>query len=138
MPTRARRADDGQDGPARPVDPSHLARARRIAAEYSLVLEPQDDGAYLGRSIELPHCLGQGVTIEACVESTRQVLEATVATMLEAGLRPPAPARQRMRTEQVNIRLTQEEKLVLEQAASIKGFQNLSSYIRSVALAEAR
>jgi uncharacterized protein (DUF1778 family) len=38
----------------------------------------------------------------------------------------------------VHIRLTQEEKLRLEQAARIDDFQNLSSYIRFVALSQAK
>lgn len=138
MATRSKRAGETEVIPDGPMDPSHRQRARRIIADFSIILEPQDDGTFVGRSIELPYCLGHGKTASDCFESTRRVLEATVATMLEAGHRPPTAAREKMRTEQVNIRLTQEEKLILEQAAQVKGFQNLSSFLRSVALAEAR
>lgn len=138
MATRSRRAAQTQVVPGNPMDPAYRQRAARIAADYSIILEPQDDTSFVGRSMELPYCLGHGRTPQECFESTRRALEATVATMLEAGHRPPSPAREQMRTEQVNIRLTQEEKLLLEQAAQVKGFQNLSSFMRSVALVEAR
>lgn len=138
MATRSRRPASTLAVPDDSIDPIHRQRARDVAADYSIILEPQDDSTFVGRAIELPYCLGHGQTAPECYESTRRVLEATVATMLEAGHRPPSAAREKMRTEQVNIRLTQEEKLLLEQAAQVKGFQNLSSFIRSVVLAEAR
>lgn len=119
----------------KPMNPVHTRAARRLVADYTIIIEPQDDGAFVGRSVELPGCFGSGPVPGECFDSTRRVVEAAVAAMLESDTRPPAPARQRMRTEQVNIRLTAEEKLILEQSAQAKGFQNLSSFIRSVVLA---
>ena len=43
--------------------------------------------------------------------------------MLEQGQRPPSPARQGARTQQVNVRLTADEKAVLESTAKSRGFK---------------
>jgi uncharacterized protein (DUF1778 family) len=59
-----------------------------------------------------------------------------VATMLEDGQSPPAPAREGHRSAQVNVRMTPEEKAVLESRAKAKGFRGLSDFIRSSMLTE--
>jgi hypothetical protein len=59
-----------------------------------------------------------------------------VASMLEAGLTPPVPARQNVRSEQVNLRLTPEEKAVLESRSRTKGFRGIADYVRAAALSE--
>ena len=53
----------------------------------------------------------------------------------DTGEAPPAPARQGVRTEQVNVRLTQEEKALLETSAKQKGFRGLSDFVRAGAMA---
>ena len=55
-------------------------------------------------------------------------------SLLERGQRPPAPARQGTRTQQVNVRLTAEEKAVLEATAKNQGFKGLSDLLRAAAL----
>ena len=47
-------------------------------------------------------------------------------------------ASDRTRTEQVNVRLTSEEKLLLEEAAKNKGSRGLSDFIRTTTLANSR
>ncbi len=54
--------------------------------------------------------------------------------MLEDGGRPPTPASSGLRSMQVNVRLTAEEKALLETAAHSRGFSGLSDFIRSVAM----
>jgi len=61
-----------------------------------------------------------------------------IATLLEMGEKPPAPSRQGVRSEQVNIRVTVEEKAIMEVVAKQKGFRGLSDFIRSGALAYTR
>jgi uncharacterized protein (DUF1778 family) len=61
-----------------------------------------------------------------------------VATMLEDGDTPPPPASDAMRSEQVNVRLTAEERLALETAAQRHGFRGLSDFIRNAALNASR
>ena len=55
--------------------------------------------------------------------------------MLEEGQSPPPPASEGVRTEQVNIRFSAEEKLALETAARQHGFRSVSDYVRAAALA---
>jgi predicted RNase H-like HicB family nuclease len=111
-----------------------LAAARRIVEAYDIVLR-WEDGEWYGHALEYPEAMGDGKTPMACVKATREALMAGVATMLEAGQAAPVPARQGVRTEQVNVRLTQEERAVLETSAAQKGFRGLSDFIRAGALA---
>lgn len=85
----------------------------------------------------MPLAMSDGRTPEACV---RNVLESTtlaVATMLEDGLKPPAPTREGRRDQQVNIRLSAEERFTLEQRARDSGYRSLSDFMRAAAMREA-
>lgn len=53
--------------------------------------------------------------------------------MLERGQMPPTSVSRR--SEQINIRLTSEEKLLLEEESQRNGYKGLSDYVRAVALA---
>lgn len=119
----------------RPFSPEILRRARDIAAEYQIILQ-FEDGAYYGRGLELPYVMNDGRTPDECVRKTREILTTAVAHMLENGEVPPAPASSHKRTEQINLRVTPEEKLLLEQAARNKGFRGVSDYVRSVSLSK--
>lgn len=101
--------------------------------QYQVVLEASDDHWY-GRGLELPHVFANGTTPDACVAATQQAMTAAVAYLLEQGQSPPPPARSTRRTQQVNVRLTIEEKTIIEASARNKGFSGLSDYLRSAAL----
>ena len=120
-----------------PFDPDVLKSASRIVEAYDIVLRHDDDEWY-GHALEYPEAMGDAATPTACIKATRKALVAAVATMMEAGQTPPAPARQGIRNEQVNIRLTHEEKAVLETSAKQKGFRGLSDFIRAGAMAFTR
>src|SRR5438067_1003426 len=100
----------------RPFDPVLLGKARQIAARYQIIIK-HEDGEYYGRGLELPNVMEDGRTPDECVRKTREILTTAVAVMLEDGDAPPAPASEGVRTEQVNIRLTADEKLRLEESA---------------------
>ena len=117
-----------------PFDKGVLDAARRIVEAYDIVLRWEEDEWY-GHALEYPEAMGDGKTPTACIKATQKSLIAAVATMIEAGETPPAPARQGVRNEQVNVRLTQEERAVLETSAKQKGFRGLSDFIRAGALA---
>jgi predicted RNase H-like HicB family nuclease len=117
----------------RPVKAEILKSAAAIAEQYQIILE-NDEGRWYGRGLELPHVFGDGTTPLACIKSTRQALIATVAYLLEQKRKPPSPARNGKRTQQVNVRLTAEEKSMLEGIARGNGFQGLSDYLRAAAL----
>jgi|WetSurMetagenome_2_1015567.scaffolds.fasta_scaffold32917_5 hypothetical protein len=119
----------------RPFDPVILAEARRIASDYEMVLW-FEDGLWYGHGLELPHTYGDGTTPERCIASVREGLVTTVASILEDGEQPPRPARLGERTEQINVRLTAEERSLLDSRSRAGGFKGLSDYVRATALAE--
>lgn len=80
----------------------------------------------------MPTVFADGQTPDACVKAVREALTVAVATMLEDGKRPPTSPTKR--SVQVNIRLTPDEKLALEETATRLGFKGLSDYIRHAAL----
>ena len=118
-----------------PFDADVLKSAKRTANAYDLILRCED-GRWYGHALEYPEAMGDGKTVHTCVRATRQSLTVAVATMLEAGQSPPAPARDGLRSAQVNVRLTFEEKAMLESKAKAKGFRGLSDFIRTSVLAE--
>ena len=121
----------------RPFDPGVLRRASEIANSYQIVIH-SEDGEYYGRGLEMPFVMNDGKTPDECVRATRDALTTAVAYLLETGKTPPAPASEHTRSEQINIRLTTEEKLLLEEAARSKGFRGVSDYVRSASLANLR
>ena len=121
----------------RPFAPEILTRAGTIAERYQIVLAREDEWWY-GHGLELPGAGGDGATAETAVADTREALVTVVAYMLESGERPPAPASEGRRTEQVNIRLTAEERVRLEAESQAQGFRGLSDYVRAACLSDAR
>jgi predicted RNase H-like HicB family nuclease len=110
-------------------------RANSLAARYQVVIRfDQEEGEFYGRGLEMPLAMGDGKTPDQCVASTRKAMAVVAATMIERGETPPAPAVEGIRGEQVNIRLTAEEKLLLEESARRQGFRGLSDYVRAAAL----
>ncbi len=110
-----------------------LAQAREAAGLYQIILQ-FEAGEWFGRGLEMPQVFGDGPTTEACVVNTREALTTAVAYLIESGKRVPAPAESGRRNEQVNVRLTTEEKLLLEVSAKKRGFSGLSDFIRTVAV----
>lgn len=86
----------------------------------------------------MPTVMNHGKSPDACVRATRDILITAVAFMLESGQTPPSPASENKRTEQINVRLTPEEKLLLEETARSKGFRGISDFVRSASLANAK
>jgi predicted RNase H-like HicB family nuclease len=118
-----------------PFEAEVLESAERFARAYDVILR-FEDGRWYGHALEYPEAMGDGKTVNACVRATRQSLTVAVATMLEAGQSPPPPAREGHRSAQVNVRLTPEEKAILESKAKAKGFRGLSDFIRTAVLTE--
>lgn len=108
-----------------------------IAKTYSLVIEPESELGYFGRTLEMPFVMSDGRTPMKCVENVREATALVVGTMLEEGETPPRPAREGKRTQQVNIRLSAEEKLALEGIAAREGYRSISDYVRASILRRA-
>lgn len=115
-------------------DAKLLKRANQIAARYKVVIEPDPHVGFIGWSIEMPGVLADGKTPAKCIEAVYDALETAVATLIEAGQRPPIPSAKSRRKAQVNIRVTPEEKLVLQEGAAQRGFQGISDFVRAAAL----
>ncbi len=109
--------------PARPFDPAVLKNAARIASHYTVLVSPEPDVGYLGRILEMPYVMADGKTRNECSDQTLEAATTVVASMIERGEAPPAPASDEKRSEQLNIRLSAMEKLQLESAAQQKGFR---------------
>src|SRR5437867_3617931 len=100
----------------RPFTPEVIRRAREIARRYQVVIQ-EEHGEYYGRGLEMPGVMNDGKTPAECLKATRESLVTAVAYLLESGKAPPAPASENRRSEQINIRLTPEERVLLEEAA---------------------
>lgn len=120
----------------RPFAPEIWERARELAEQYQIILV-HEEGQWYGRGVELPRTFADGKTAAQCVANTREALATSVAYLLEQGKTPPAAASTGARSEQVNVRLSVEEKLAIEQAAKQRGYKGLSDFIRAAAVAAA-
>lgn len=133
--TGSRKKRPGQTNLRKPFDPAVLSKARDLAASYQVLIW-LEDGEYFGRGLELPFTLADGKTPEECFDNVREAMTGTVAHMLERNETPPAPASDAGRTEQVNIRLSRREKLLMEESARAKGFRGIADYVRARVLSE--
>jgi predicted RNase H-like HicB family nuclease len=121
----------------RPFASTVVKQAKEVAAAYQIIIQFQG-GEYFGRGLELPYVMNDGKTPDECVAATRDSLVTAVAHMLEIGEKPPAPASDRIRSEQINIRLTPEEKLLIDETARSRGFKGIGDFVRSTTLASIR
>lgn len=112
----------------------HREEAASIAAQYRIMLAPHGDEGFVGSAIELPLVMGRGTTEAQCIADTRSAIIGAVAYLLEAGKQPPAPAAENKREVQLNIRLTPDERVRIEERARQAGFRSVSDYIRRAAL----
>jgi len=111
-----------------------MERARRQAAKYRLIIEADDEVGFVGGVTEMPGVMADGRSREACLVDLTFALETTLAHMIESGEKLPSPVSQRERREQINIRLTAEEKENLVEECARRGFKGLSDFVRNVAL----
>ena len=121
----------------RPFAADMLKRAKEIARRYQVIVWFEDD-EYYGRGLELPGVMADGKTAAACHAAVQEAMQFAVATLLEQGETPPPAAVEGQRVEQMNIRLTAEEKLELETAAKQQGYRGLGDFVRTSAIAAAR
>jgi len=122
----------------RPFDPDLLAKAREIASKYQYTVQVDSEEPWFAAfGVELRGAMGGGETAEACHADIMESMALVVATMMENGEQPPAPASDEIRTAQLNVRLTELEKTRIEQAARRAGFRGVSNYVRAAALDKA-
>lgn len=73
-------------------------------------------------------------TPEEALEESLLQSALVIVEMRQDGIPPPEPLAGLPRDQQVNIRLTAEERLTLESLANREGFRSVSDYVRSAAL----
>lgn len=112
-----------------------LWEARRVVNEYRFAFW-REEGRYVGQCVEMD-TLGIGKSVSQCIARARALAVSGVAALLEAGDRPPLPARTQARNVQIDIRLSPDEKRAIEEAASKGGFRGISDYLRIRGLAMA-
>lgn len=113
-----------------------MKRARNLADKYQVVMR-HVDGEWFGHALELPGTMSDGSNPTTCIKNVKEAMALTLVSMIEDGEPLPPPADSNIRTQQVNIKLTAEERLRLETAAKQQGYRGLSDYVRSAALAQA-
>lgn len=119
---------------ARPFEPGIIKGARALAARYTVVVKYEaEHQCFVGRAAELPHVIGAGRSDATALRETRALLTSALAVMIEGGQVPPAPGGDAPRTEQVNFRVSVEEKARMEAAAARQGL-TLVDYVRGSAL----
>ncbi len=136
--SRPRRKAPVREPLNRAFSPDILRRAHELAADYRIILEADAELGFVGHVLEMPGVMADGRTPTECVAAVREAAGASVGVMLEQGQSPPRPAGERKRQAQLNFRVTDEEKLVLEEAANRRGFRGVSEFVRDAALHRAR
>lgn len=112
--------------------------AKRIADRYQFLVKHDPEEPYFyAFGVETKGAMGGGETIAECEASIREAMTLWVATMLEQGKRPPEPAADEKRTAQLNVRLTEDEKARIEDAARHAGYRGVADFVRAAALDKA-
>lgn len=105
-----------------------------LANEYQIILKAHPRGGFTGCAVEMPLVFAHADGELECLAATRKALAEAVAHLLETGGRPPAPADEHKREVQLNIRLTADERIRIQEKARQAGFRSLSDYVRRAAL----
>lgn len=122
----------------RPFSDDVWRRAQRIAGRYQFLVKHDPDEPYFyAFGVEAKGAMGGGETIAECETDIREAMTLWVATMLEQGRRPPEPAADEKRTAQLNVRLTENEKARIEDAARHAGYRGVADFVRAAALDKA-
>ena len=119
-------------------DEALIREARVRALEFNIVVSQRDSGKYVGFAREFPRHFGIGGSVEECFHKTRDAIVGAVALSMKLGEPIPEPVRDLRRHEQVNIRLTIEEKAMLQAAADADGARSLSDFVRELCLTASR
>jgi len=67
---------------------------KMISVEYTVIIEPADDGTFSVYVPDLPGCVSTGRTREEAIESIREAIQGHVQTLRELGEPVPPPRSQ--------------------------------------------
>jgi predicted RNase H-like HicB family nuclease len=116
-----------------PFDAALWRRATKSAEKYSVLVQAVGD-RFIARCVEMPGVTALGATSDEALQALREPLTVAIATLLESDRKVPAPAGEGKRESQVNVKLTAEERIIVEEASKREGFRGLSDYFRHAAL----
>lgn len=108
-------------------------RATNLVQQYSIVMTTSVDNLYHVRFAEFAEISVSGTDIETCIVNLRDAGVTHVLQLLRDDKNVPRPLQNLTRREQVNVRLTSEEKVVIASAARKRG-KRISDYMRARAL----
>jgi predicted RNase H-like HicB family nuclease len=63
-------------------------------AEYTVIIEPADDGTFSVYVPDLPGCVSTGTTFEEAIDSIRQAIAGHIQTLKDLGEPVPPPRSQ--------------------------------------------
>jgi len=112
-------------------DETVLANAKEIIDGYHIIVEKDDKLGYIASSVELPTVFADGKKEIECFRAIQEALMGAVATMIACGQKPPQSLSANKRTEQINIRLTAYEKILLTNKAVDLGFKGIADFVRN-------
>lgn len=113
-----------------PFDPAVLRRARRHASAFGrTTLFDAESGEWVSRCVELPDTIGVGDSARDAMKELTENLAVWFAYLAEQGDPWPDPS-SAPRSEQVNIRLTVQERAEFEAAAKRLGLSSIADLVR--------
>jgi len=104
-------------------------KAVELARSYHIVVRESATGGFIANCAELPVSIHRDQAEDA-LKAARHAAEVGIATILEDGEEPPAPIEFHRRTEQVNVRMSVEDKRLIQKACEAKGISSLSEFFR--------
>lgn len=124
---------------SRPLDSDLLRRAKQIVSRYRMFVQwHEDERLFFAGAAEHGSPCGHGSTRETALKMATEGTIAVVATELEDGVEPAAPLGEHSDDQRhVDVALSADEERSLVDAAKREGFADLSTYLRSTALAKA-
>lgn len=108
--------------------------AADLARQYGLSLE-RTGNEFVGTIKELRGVIVRGKTANDCEAKALEAAEAAIESLIEAGMKPPVPERERR--AQLNLRLTSDELERVRQATRAHGYRTVSEFGREAILAAA-
>ena len=118
----------------KPPSQKHLARGRRLAVRYRLVINKHPENGFWGSTVEMPMVLGSGATIEKCAQDILDATAVTIAVELELGQRPPTPASEGKRNTKIVVMVTADDASRFGEESRRQGFARVSDFLRSAGL----
>ncbi|MGE3109907.1 MAG: hypothetical protein AB7G11_16525 [Phycisphaerales bacterium] len=114
----------------------YFDHALAISKTYSFSGHPIPQEGFLLRSWQLPNVVARNLDLQVCYDKLVRTSATMLSAWLEAGVEPPTPTfdaageSRAARNCQVNVRLSEHEKILFEEMAKSRGFAGVSDFLR--------